>query len=143
MTVAEVLAVQFHGNSVCNSFRLCRPETMRSSTSATYAIGLTPFSFAVWINVMAIAQCRAPPSLPANNAFLRVSVFGRIARSTALVCVPWQGALFSPVETRAGKLSLQPEALGAGQEATNDLKHPEKRPLRGTTVRAGRNVCEH
>jgi len=33
--------------------------------------------------------------------------------------VPCEGAPFSPVETRAGKLSLQPEALGAGQEATN------------------------
>jgi hypothetical protein len=56
-------------------------------------------------------------------------VTGRIARSTTLVCVPWQGALFSPVKIRAGKLSLQPEALGAGQEATNGLKHLEKRPL--------------
>jgi hypothetical protein len=46
-----------------------------------------------------------------------------------MLCVPCQGAPFSPVETRAGKLSLQPEALGAGQEATNGLKHPEKRPL--------------
>jgi hypothetical protein len=27
-----------------------------------------------------------------------------------------------PVEIRAGKLSLQPEAIGADQEATNDLK---------------------
>ena len=27
------------------------------------------------------------------------------------------------------QLSLQPEALGAGQEATNGLKHFEKRPL--------------
>jgi hypothetical protein len=47
----------------------------------------------------------------------------------ALLCVPCQGALSSPVGIRAGKLSLQPEALGAGQEATNDLKHSEKRPL--------------
>jgi len=51
---------------------------------------------------------------------------GRMHRSTVLLCVPWQGALFSPVEIRAGKLSLQPEALGAGQEATNGLKHFEK-----------------
>ena len=50
-------------------------------------------------------------------------------RSTVLLCVPWQGAPFSPVEIRAGKLSLQPEALGADQEATNGLKHFEKRPL--------------
>ena len=52
-----------------------------------------------------------------------------MARSTVLLCVPCQGALLSPVEIRAGKLSLQPEALGAGQEATNGLKHFEKRPL--------------
>jgi hypothetical protein len=41
------------------------------------------------------------------------------------------------VETRAGKLSLQPEALGAGQEATNGLKHPEKRPLQGVSGPCG------
>ncbi|OAF02811.1 hypothetical protein AYJ54_00030 [Bradyrhizobium centrolobii] len=52
-------------------------------------------------------------------------------RSTVLLCVPCQGALFSLVEVQAGKLSLQPEVLGAGQEATNDLKHSEKRPLLG------------
>ena len=52
-----------------------------------------------------------------------------MARSTTLLCVPCQGALLSPVKIRAGKLSLQPEALGAGQEATNGLKHFEKRPL--------------
>jgi hypothetical protein len=39
-----------------------------------------------------------------------------------LFCAPCQGALFSPVKDRAGKLSLQPEALGADQEATNGLK---------------------
>jgi hypothetical protein len=50
-------------------------------------------------------------------------------RSTVLECVPCQGARLSPVEIRAGKLSLQPEALGAGQEATNGLKHFEKSPL--------------
>jgi hypothetical protein len=57
--------------------------------------------------------------------------------------VPCQGAVFSPVEIRAGKLSLQPEALGAGQEATNGLKHFEKRPRRGSADRAGRNVSKH
>jgi hypothetical protein len=41
------------------------------------------------------------------------------------------------VEVRAGELSLQPEALGAGQEATNDLKHPEKRPLQGASGPCG------
>ncbi len=59
------------------------------------------------------------------------------------VCVPWQGALLSLVEIQAGKLSLQPEALGADQEATNGLKHSEKRPQRGTADRAGRNASEH
>jgi hypothetical protein len=48
-------------------------------------------------------------------------------RSARISCVPWQGALPSPAEIRAGKLSLQPEALGADQEATNGLKHPEKK----------------
>ena len=70
-------------------------------------------------------------------------VIGLMARSTTLVCVPWQGALLSPVKVRAGKLSLQPEALGAGQEATNGLKHFEKKPRRGSADRAGRNVSEH
>ncbi len=51
--------------------------------------------------------------------------------SPELECVPGKGALFSPVKIRAGKLSLQPEVLGAGQEATNGLKHFEKRPLQG------------
>jgi hypothetical protein len=50
-------------------------------------------------------------------------------RSDPLFGAPCQGAPSSPVEIRAGELSLQPEALGAGQEATNDLKHSEKRPL--------------
>lgn len=67
----------------------------------------------------------------------------RRVRSASLLGVPCQGALSSPVEIRAGKLSLQPEALGAGQEATNGLKHSEKRPRRGPADRAGRNVREH
>ena len=40
MIVAGVLAVQFHGSSVCSSCCFVRPETMRSSTSVRYAIGL-------------------------------------------------------------------------------------------------------
>jgi hypothetical protein len=39
--------------------------------------------------------------------------------------MPGQSAPFSLVEIRAGKLSLQPEALGVDQEATNGLKHSE------------------
>jgi hypothetical protein len=68
----ERLAFQFHGSSASRAEALVRPETMRSSTSVRYAIGSTPFSFAVWISVIAIAPCRAPPSLPANKAFLRL-----------------------------------------------------------------------
>lgn len=56
MIVADALAVQFHGSSVCNSFRLVCPETTRSNTLAKYAIGLMPFNFAVWISVIASAQ---------------------------------------------------------------------------------------
>ena len=47
------------------------------------------------------------------------------------------------MENRAGKLSLQPEALGADQKATNSLKHFDKRFRRGSADRAGRNVSEH
>ena len=60
-----------------------------------------------------------------------------MARSTVFVCVPCQGALLSLVKIQAGKLSLQPEALGAGQEATNGLKHFEKRPLQGDSGPCG------
>lgn len=42
----------------------------------------------------------------------------------------------------AGKLSLQPETLRAGQEAKNDLKHFEKRPRRGPADPAGRNLSK-
>ena len=51
------------------------------------AVGSTPFSFAVWIKVIAIAQLRAPPSEPANRAFFLVKAFGRMARSTTLVSI--------------------------------------------------------
>jgi hypothetical protein len=47
--------------------------------------------------------------------------------SSGFSCVPWQGALPSLVEIQAGELSLLPEALGADQEVTNGLKHPEKK----------------
>jgi hypothetical protein len=56
MIVADALAVQFHGSSECRAWVLVLPETMRSSTSVRYAMGSTPFSFAVWISVMAVAQ---------------------------------------------------------------------------------------
>jgi hypothetical protein len=62
---------------------------------------------------------------------------GRISRSMLLLCVPCEGALLSLVEIQAGKLSLQPEALGADQEATNGLKHFEKRPRKGDSGPCG------
>jgi hypothetical protein len=55
----------------------------------------------------------------------------------ALLCVPCEGVPSSPVEIRAGQLSFQPEALGAGQEATIDLKHFEKRPHVGVSGSCG------
>ena len=102
-----------------------------------YVCGFTWLSLHVSIRDAIAAQFSPPSSLPANSAFFRDRATGRMARSTGFVCVPWQGALFSPVEARAGKLSLQPEALGADQEATNDLKHPEKRPLQGDSGPCG------
>lgn len=38
---------QFHGSRFCSSRALVRPETMRSSTSVSHAIGSTPLSLAV------------------------------------------------------------------------------------------------
>ena len=111
--------------------------------SVSQACGLTSFNLQVSTSDAMIAQLAPPSSEPANRAFLRFNAIDLMERSTVLVCVPWQGALFSPVQIRAGKLSLQPEVLGAGQEATNGLKHFEQRLRRGSTVRAGRNVSEH
>jgi hypothetical protein len=45
------------------------------------------------------------------------------------LCVPCKGALSQRVRIPSGELLLQPEALGAGQEVTNGLKHSEKRPF--------------
>ena len=52
----ELPGFQFHGSRVSNSVALVRPETMRSSTSVSQACGSTPFSLAVWMSVIAIAQ---------------------------------------------------------------------------------------
>ena len=38
---------QFHGSRSCSSCALVRPETKRSSTSVSHAIGSTPLSLAV------------------------------------------------------------------------------------------------
>src|SRR3954463_9326622 len=118
---------QVQGSRVCSALLLTSPRTMRSSTSVSQTCGLTPFRMAVRTRVVAIAQLSPPPSLPAKSAARRVLATGLISRSTVFVCVPCEGALLSLVEIRAGKLSLQPEALGADQEVTNGLKHPEKR----------------
>ena len=84
-------------------------------------------------------------SLPVSKAARKTHSYLRLrhSRSMKTLCVPCEGALLSLVETQAGKLSLQLEALGADQEATNGLKHFEKRPRRGSADRAGRNVSEH
>ena len=50
-------------------------------------------------------------------------------RRASTLRAPCKGAFFCRVQDPAGKLSLQPEALGAAQEVTNGLKHFEKRPL--------------
>lgn len=64
------------------------------------------------------------------------------ARSQMLLCVSCKAVLASPVEVRAGQLSLRPEALEAAQEVTNGLKHFEKSlPLgRQRAVRAATRV---
>jgi hypothetical protein len=41
--------------------------------------------FTVSINEATVAQCPAPPSEPANNAFFRLSAIGRIELSTVLL----------------------------------------------------------
>ena len=58
MTLAGVglLGVQLHGSRLCSSCDFVCPDTMCSKTSVSQAIGSTPFSFAVWIRVIAIAQ---------------------------------------------------------------------------------------
>jgi len=48
-----------------------------------------------------------------------------------------KGAFFARVRYPTGKLSLQPETLGAAQEVTNGLKHFEKRPPWEVSVPCG------
>ncbi len=82
-----LVVIQFHSSNVRSSCALVLPETICSSTSVSHAMGSMPFGLAVWISVIARAQCFAPPSLPANSAFLGVRVCGRIARSTTVVFI--------------------------------------------------------
>ena len=49
--------------------------------------GSTPLSLQVSISEAITAQCSAPPSEPANRAFLRFSAIGRMVRSTMLVSI--------------------------------------------------------
>ena len=48
-----------------------------------------------------------------------------------LLCVPCRRCTSSVGVIPTRPLSLRPEALGAGQEATNGLKHFKKTPLLG------------
>jgi hypothetical protein len=61
-----------------------------------------PWSLHVSISEAMQAQFSAPSSWPAKRAFFLVRATGLIDRSTMLVCVPCQGALFSLVEIQAG-----------------------------------------
>jgi hypothetical protein len=78
-------AFQRQGSSRSSSWALVRPETMRSSTSVNHAKGSTPFSLAVATRLATSAQCRAPPSEPANRAFFLPRAIGRMARSMTFV----------------------------------------------------------
>jgi hypothetical protein len=49
-----------------------------------------------------------------NSTAVQFINFGAAAVQLDLFCAPCQGALFSPVKDRAGKLWLQPEALHSG-----------------------------
>ena len=48
-------------------------------------LGPAPFSFAVAVRPATIAQWRAPPSEPANGAYLYPSAIGLIVRPTVLL----------------------------------------------------------
>ena len=76
--------IALHGSSTSSCCTGC-PSTILVSTSCSQANGSMPLSFAVSTSEATIAQRLAPPSLPANNAFLRPSAIGRIERSTGLV----------------------------------------------------------
>ena len=94
--VAAFGAFQFQGSRLSSSFAFVRPETMRSKTSVNHAIGSTPCSFAVLISVIAIAQWRAPPSLPA--------VLGRSAAAIS-AAVADQGDLARYVGRQGARLA--------------------------------------
>ena len=66
---------------------------MRSRVCVSQACGSTSFIFAVCKSVATVAQVRPPPADPANNAFFRVIVCGRMARSTMLESISTRPSL--------------------------------------------------
>lgn len=64
--------------------RLGQPWAMRSRVVLSQAKGSTSFIFAVCRSVAIVAHVRPPPSEPANSTFLRVIVWGRMARSSVI-----------------------------------------------------------
>jgi hypothetical protein len=75
------------------------------------------------------AARRPARSDPANNQLARPWATGLMRFSTQLLCVPCRRRTSSVGEIPARPLSLRPEVLGAGQEATNGLKHFKKSSL--------------
>ena len=74
-----------------------------------------------------MAAARVPARAePVKSQFFFPTAMGRMLFSQGLLCVPCKGALVQSVKVRPGKLSFQPEALGAAQEVTNGLKHSKK-----------------
>lgn len=72
-------------------------------------------------DVMA-AQFSTPSSLPPKSEFSLNILLNAWRALDRVMCVPWQGALFSAVEIRADELGLQSEALRAGRKAAAGLK---------------------
>jgi hypothetical protein len=65
---------------------------------------------------------------PTKSQFFFPIAVGRMAFSTRLLCTPCKASLESGCKSRRAT-SLQPEALGAVQEETNELKYYQKRPV--------------
>src|ERR1700726_1974449 len=103
---------------------------MRSSTSVSQAMGSTPFSLAVWISVMAMAQWRASPSDPTNNAFFRVRVWGLMARSTTFVSISTRPSSMNTTSQVPYGVSKGPRQVGGGGYASEMILQPGKQGLR-------------
>ncbi len=107
--------------------RLCGGQVGNfSRVSFSQACGFRSFSLAVPRSDCRCAALWPARSEPMYNQFFFPITTGRMQFSAALLCVPCQGALVQSVKGRPGKLSFQPEALGAAQEVTNGLKHSKK-----------------